>query len=444
MSIKRWVLLILAGTVLTGVGVAMAVVFTYRYAPFPEQVSGLVSALTLQFLPRWLRIALLVPTGIAMMLYGFWRLSRSIISPFIDRSGDDRELVDIVAEHRFGAAHPEVNVVTVGGGTGLSSLLRGLKKHDLALTAIVTVADDGGSTGRIRSEFDIPAPGDIRNCLAALADDESLVSRLFQYRFDRQASQLAGHSFGNLFITALAQVTGSFEQAVIESATVLNIRGRVLPSTLSNVHLCAELTDGTIVRGESRIEHKHAPIARMFLEPEQCPVYEPAFGALLNADLIVLGPGSLYTSVVPNLLVDGISQAVRWSPARVVYVCNVATQPGETDGFSAADHVRVIQELLGPGVIDDVLVNSNPASAQAIGPDVPIEPVLPGSLYEMDRDFRIVERDIVSDRNPLRHDPDKLSAALLELALEPKQPMVPVRGARTLPAAARSAAALTL
>ncbi len=182
-------------------------------------------------------------------------------------SGSQR-LAEIVAEHRFGPNRPELSVVTVGGGTGLSTLLRGLKLHPVGITAIVTVADDGGSTGRIRKEFDIPAPGDIRNCIAALADDESLVNKLFQYRFEKEGSELTGHSFGNLFITALAQVTGSFDQAVIESAKVLAIRGRVLPSTIENVTLCAELVDGSTVCGESTIGHDKPPIKRVFLTPE--------------------------------------------------------------------------------------------------------------------------------------------------------------------------------
>jgi uncharacterized cofD-like protein len=419
MAIKRWVALILVGSALTGVAAAMALVFSYRYFPFPPAVAGFVQVVTLQFLSREARFVVVLALGLLCIVLGVRQLGRAILEPLLARSGDTRDLAEIVAEHRFGPAAPSMVVVAVGGGTGLSSLLRGLKRHDISITAVVTVADDGGSTGRIRTEFDIPAPGDIRNCLAALADDEALVSRLFQYRFDQPGSALRGHSFGNLFITALAQVTGSFEKAVIESASVLNIRGRVLPSTLANVHLHAELQDGMVMHGESSIEKKTAPIVRVFLEPDHPPVYEPAFGALLNADLVVLGPGSLYTSVLPNLLVEGISQAVRWSPATVVYVCNVATQPGETDGFSAADHVRVLLDQLGPNVIDVVLVNSNPASATAVASaDDPIDPVLPDSLDALGGSFRVVARDVVSNRNPLRHDPDKLTAVLLDIAHE--------------------------
>ncbi|MDP9365198.1 MAG: YvcK family protein [Chloroflexota bacterium] len=416
MLIKRWAALFFLGIVLTGLALAMALVYAYRGWRVPEPIDGLVRALTLQFIPRELRFALVLLAGIACLGYGFWRLTQSFVTPLMATSEPGRQLAQIVADHRFGPNRPVFKVVAIGGGTGLSNLLRGLKRHDVAITAIVTVADDGGSTGRIRSEFDIPAPGDIRNCLVALADDESLVGRLFQYRFDQEGSQLAGHSFGNLFITALTRVTGSFEQAVSETASVLAIRGRVLPSTLANVSLSAELIDGTVMHGESSIAHKQAPIKRVFLEPGNPTAYEPALSAILNADLIVLGPGSLYTSVLPNLLVDGLTQAIRWSPATVVYACNVATQPGETDHFGAVDHIRAIVDHVGERFLDVALVNSNPASAAAIQPELPIEPVTPTGLERLGPGIRIVSRDLVSDKNPLRHDPDKLATALLELA----------------------------
>jgi len=416
MLIKRWALVFMLGVILVSVAMAMAVAYTYRYFPFPEPISGFIQILTLQFLDRWVRLALVFSAGAALMSYGFMRLNHSLLSPFLARATPGRPLADIVAEHRFGHQRAQLKVVAIGGGTGLATLLRGLKHHDLAITAIVTVADDGGSTGRIRSEFDIPAPGDIRNCLVALADDESLVSRLFQYRFAQESAQLAGHSLGNLFIAALTRVTGSFEQAVIESGHVLAIRGRVLPSTVENVTLSAELVDGTVLRGESNLCTKQAPIKRVFLEPGRPAVYDPAFSAILNADLVILGPGSLYTSVLPNLLVEGITQAIRWSHGKVVYACNVATQPGETDNFTALDHINVITSQLGAGVLSHVVVNSNPASAGAIGPDVPVDPILPEGLDGLDASVRVVTSDVVSDRNPLRHDPEKLAAALLVLA----------------------------
>jgi uncharacterized cofD-like protein len=415
MHVKRWAALFLFGTVLTGLAVAMGLVYSYRYVAFPEPVSGLVQVFTLQFLPRELRFLIVLGAGIASMVYGLYRFSRELILPVLAHSKANKDLVQIVAEHRFGLSRPEVNVVAVGGGTGLATLLRGLKRHDVSITAIVTVADDGGSTGKIRSAYDIPAPGDIRNCLVALADDESLLSRLFQYRFSQAGSELDGHSLGNLFITALTKVTGSFERAVIESATVLNIRGRVLPSTLENVRLDAELTDGTMIQGESKIQYKEAPIHRVRLSPGDPAAYRPAVTAILNADLIVLGPGSLYTSIVPNLLVPDIARAVRASSAPKVYVMNVATQKGETDHFTALDHLAVVEELLGRGELDAVLINSNMASAEAISPDLPIEPLLPDSWDRLDPRIRVIARDVVSEQNPLRHDPEKLATALFEL-----------------------------
>ena len=415
MHVKRWAALFLLGTVLTGLAIAMGLVYSYRYVPFPEPFSGFVQTVTLQFLPRELRFLIVFSVGIAFMVYGFYRLSRGLIGPVLAQSKADKQLVQIVAEHRFGRGRPEVNVVAIGGGTGLATLLRGLKRHDLAITAIVTVADDGGSTGKIRTAYDIPAPGDIRNCLVALADDESLVSRLFQYRFNQAGSELDGHSFGNLFITALTKVTGSFERAVIESANVLNIHGRVVPSTVENVRLDAELIDGTVIEGESNIQFKEQPIRQMRLAPENPAAYRPAVTAILNADLIVLGPGSLYTSIVPNLLVPDIVRAVRAASAPRVYVMNVATQTGETDHFTALDHLHIITSQLGPGVLDAVLINSNTASAAAIGPELAIEPVLPDTLDRPEPGVRVIARDMVSEQNPLRHDPEKLASALLEL-----------------------------
>jgi uncharacterized cofD-like protein len=250
----------------------------------------------------------------------------------------------------------------------------------------------------------------------ALSDAESTVGKLFAYRFDKEGSELSGHSFGNLFITALTQVTGSFEQAVIESGRVLAVRGRVLPSTLDNVTLCAELVDGTIVRGESTISRDKPPIKQVYLEPALPTAYEPALGAMLHADLIVLGPGSLYTSVLPNLCVDGVTEAVRWSKCPVVYVCNVATQPGETDHFGARDHIRAVIDALGPGVLSHTVINSNRAPKEAIRPEWNIEAVTDENLEDLAHTVKIIARDLVSDQNPLRHDPEKLTAALLDIA----------------------------
>jgi uncharacterized cofD-like protein len=420
MLIKRWAILAMLSMTVICLGLAMGLAWLYRNVDFPQSTSGIVQTITLQFIPHPYREALLIVTGGALLAYSFWRLSHSVIGPLMERTPGTQRLVEIVAEHRFGQSRPELSVVTVGGGTGLSTLLRGLKRHPIDITAIVTVADDGGSTGRIRREFDIPAPGDIRNCITALADDELLVNKLFQYRFDKEGTTLTGHSFGNLFITALSQVTGSFEQAVIESARVLAIRGRVLPSTVENIALCAEFVDGSTVCGESTIGHDRPPIKRVYLSPEKPSGYEPALAAIVNADLIVLGPGSLYTSVLPNLMVEGVIEAIRWSRGVVVYVCNVATQPGETDHFTASDHIRTIIDCLGPGVLSYAIVNNNRASLEAITPGIHVDAVLDEGLGKLEREITIIARDVVSDQNPLRHDPEKLAAVLSALAQQPR------------------------
>jgi uncharacterized cofD-like protein len=304
-------------------------------------------------------------------------------------------------------------VVAIGGGTGLSTLLRGLKAHSPHITAIVTVADDGGSSGRLRRELGVLPPGDFRNCIAALADDEALITQLFQYRFG-QGRSLGGHSFGNLFITTLVAVTGSFEQALVEAGRVLAVQGRILPSTLENVTLVADLRDGegpslTRVRGESAIPEAGWPIERVFLRPETARAYPEAVRAILEADLIVAGPGSLFTSVLPNLLVNDIRQAVAASPAQRLYVCNVATQPGETDGFDVGGHVAALERHVGPGLFPHVLANSQPVA----GPYQPREDAV-ALDYPAGAGYRVIEADMVDPDSPWRHHAGKLATQVME------------------------------
>ena len=421
--IKRWIAVFMFGIILTSLALAMAAAWVYKEYDFPKSLAGTVEFLTLQFVPHPWREAILLGGGCLILFLGVARLSRALISPLLAHDVSGRGYAEIVNEHRFGPTLPEFNVVTIGGGTGLSALLRGLKRENVNLTAIVTVADDGGSTGRIRNVYNIPAPGDIRNCLVSLADDESMMSQLFDYRFDGDNSELKGHAFGNLFITAMTQLTGSFEQAVIESARVLNVRGGVLPSTTENITLCADLVDGSKVRGESTITHEAAAISRVYVEPKDPTAYPPALAAIINADLIVLGPGSLYTSVLPNLLVDGITEAISWSQAATVYVCNVATQNGETDHFGYQDHIREIIKYVGEGELDYALVNNNPAAATAIRPEWSVEAVAyDGNDTDFDQ-VEIIARDVVNDANPLRHDPDKLAGILMEIARMTKPPI---------------------
>ncbi len=305
-------------------------------------------------------------------------------------------------------------IVALGGGTGLPVLLRGIKEYTDNITAIVTVADDGGSSGRLRGEFGILPPGDIRNCLVALAETETLMDRLFRYRFG-QGKELAGHSLGNLLIAALVDIAGDFQNAVKEASKVLKVRGQVLPSTLKQVVLHAELADGTLISGESNISHAHAPIKRVFLTPEECPPVPEAIEAIAQADLILLGPGSLYTSVLPNLLVREIATAVKKSRALKCYVCNCMTQPGETTGYTASQHLRAIYDHVGSGWIDFCLVNTQGISQekrenyaqQGAAPVVVDVPEL------VKLGVSLLAADLLEENELIRHDPHKLARAVM-------------------------------
>lgn len=311
-------------------------------------------------------------------------------------------------------------LAAVGGGTGLAVLLRGLKQHvgnrrDL-LTAVVTVADDGGSSGRLRREFGILPPGDIRSCIVALAHDETLLSRLFQYRFPNGGG-LAGHSFGNLFLTALTGVTGDFYKAISASEEILSVRGRILPSTLNDVRLRATGQSGKVYEGESAIGRSGEPLTTVELDPLQAPAFPPAAEALGKADLILLGPGSLYTSVLPNLLIPGIRHAIAKSPAKVMLVLNLMSQPGETDHMQAHDYLDVIAQHAGDDLVDSVLVNSTRPPQEILehyrlaGAEMV---VIDRQAIEQ-RGVEIIECDLLAQDHFIRHDPDKLSRAVLGL-----------------------------
>ena len=307
-------------------------------------------------------------------------------------------------------------IVAIGGGTGLSVLLSGLKQHSSNLTAVVTVADDGGSSGLLRSGLGVLPPGDIRSCLVALADDESLMSRLFQYRFPQDGG-LQGHSFGNLFVAALADVTGDFERAVQESTTVLKVRGRVLPATLQSVTLHAELQGGEKVAGESSITASERLPMRVWLEPGRPRALPQAIEAIATADVVVLGPGSVYTSIVPNLLIPDVREALKRTQARVVYVCNVMTQPGETDGHTAADHLAALCRHGAAGLIDDVLVNDTPVSDElaAVYRAGGAAPVAVDDRELSAQGVRVVHAGIAHEGDFFRHDSARLADAILRL-----------------------------
>ncbi|MGE5557138.1 MAG: gluconeogenesis factor YvcK family protein [Bacillota bacterium] len=313
-------------------------------------------------------------------------------------------------------------ITVIGGGTGLSTLLRGLKKYTGNLTAVVTTADDGGSSGELRQAFGILPPGDIRNCIIALADQEPLMERLFQYRF-RGEKGLAGHNFGNLFIAAMNDITGDFEQAIEEFSKVLAIAGRVVPATLKGVTLCAETADGEIVSGESVIPQRRKPIRRIFLQPDNIPANPAAVRAILDADCIILGPGSLYTSILPNLVLPEIAGAIHEARGIKIYICNVMTQPGETEGYGACQHVRAIKaHCPGLDIMETVVVNTE---------EVPLdllmkyraegaEPVRPDQPALEKEKLRVVGRHVISKTSLVRHDPEKLARLLLQLIIQEK------------------------
>lgn len=312
-------------------------------------------------------------------------------------------------------------MVAIGGGSGLAVLLRGLKGHVGGdrlgeLTAIVTVSDDGGSSGRLRRELAVLPPGDIRNCLVALADDEDLLARLFQYRFPN-GKGLTGHSFGNLFLTALTGITGDFYQAVLTAESILSVRGRILPATLSHLRLRARGRSGRVYEGESAVGSSGERLESLVLEPAAPPAFPQAVEALRDADLILLGPGSLYTSVLANLLIPGIRKAVKKSPARVVLLLNLMTQPGETGGMTGLDHLEALRRHAGSDLVDTVLVSSSPLSPDRVERYAlqGAEPVLLSEQEAREAGVERVTTDLLSEGELLRHDPEKLAAAVLGL-----------------------------
>ena len=413
MRFKRWLLLFAAGVMLVSLGLAL--IFNYKYLDHIEEA-------IFRFVYTWkgtydytataLVGTAVVVVGLAIMLVATRFVIRSVITVLLP--DDSGRLVDLIYEKRLLGKGPAITVI--GGGHGLSVLLRGIKEATSNVTAVVTVADDGGSSGRLREELGIIPPGDLRNCLVALADTEPLMEKLFQYRFEGK-SELAGHSFGNLFIAAMSEVTGDMETALRESSKVLAVKGRVLPASTEHVRLDATMSDGTVVQGESHIPEVKKHIRRVRLYPAHVPAVQSALDAIRSADAVILGPGSLYTSIMPNLLVDGVAAALRHSKALKIYICNVMTQPGETDGYTASMHVKAIQEHAGKGVIDYVLVNSAPL------PQACIDSYAAKGAYpvQVDREalnalgVGFVQADLVSRTDGGHHDPDKLTRSVMKM-----------------------------
>jgi len=416
LGVKRWLGMVLLGTTLTGVGLAFLVLDVYRTAPETWWLPVLSTA-SLRFLPRLLRAVIFGGIGVGLIAGGIWGLNRVLMAPFM-RPG--RRVVDALTSHRRRERGPRI--VAIGGGHGLATLLRGLKQHTHNLTAIVTVADDGGSSGRLRRTMGILPPGDIRNCLAALSNDEAMLTQLFQYRFADGTSGLDGHSFGNLFISALAEITGSFEEAIAESGRVLSVSGRVLPATLHDVRLVADvrlpyLVNEVRVEGESQIPESEGKVRRIWLEPSNPQAFPQAIQSILAADMILIGPGSLYTSILPNLLVPDVAAAIRASRALKIYVCNVATQPGETDGYSCGDHVRALEEHAGGALFEIVVSNSNCEG------ELPEEIEWVRTEGDLFVDYPLYQSDLIDPARPWRHDSEKLAQVLMDLLQERTGPL---------------------
>ncbi|MDF9408180.1 MAG: Gluconeogenesis factor [Pelotomaculum sp. PtaB.Bin013] len=415
MRVKRWLFMALAGLVLAALGIDL-----FTGGKVFSDIAYSVHQLEKSFIFKSYNIVtgvLVVSMGLVVMIIGLLKAFQSVASVLLP--GQEGRVAEFIYEKRNLRRGPKI--VVIGGGTGLSVLLRGLKKYTSNLTAIVTVADDGGSSGRLRGDLGILPPGDIRNCLVALADKEPLMEELLQYRFT--TGELAGHCMGNLLLAALTGVTGSFDQAVRGLSKVLAVRGRVLPATLSNITLCAELLDGTVVQGESSITRCHGKIKRVFTKPQRCLPLVEALAAIQAADAVVLGPGSLYTSIIPNLLVKGIPEALARSSAIKIYVCNVMTQPGETDDYTGSEHLRAIIAHAGK-FLDYVLLNTGqiPARLRVRYRHDGASPVLADLEKIEEMGVTAVGENLIHEIDVVRHHPDELAQVILRLILPANGP----------------------
>jgi uncharacterized cofD-like protein len=405
LRVKRWLLMAAIGGALFVNGVSRYLTDEGYTLRINEMVDGVVSEV---FPPGYLSWIFMV-LGVVLVSLGIWKWLNAIVtalSPYPSR------MIDAVMERRLEAGY---RIVVVGGGTGLATMLRGLKKQTRNLTAVVTVSDDGGSSGRLQKELGVLPPGDIRNCLVALADDEALVTELFRYRF-AEGEGLTGHSFGNLFLAAMTGVTGNFDQAIKVSSRVLNVKGSVLPSTLAVVRLCAELVDGRIIEGESKIPEARGTIAKVFIDPPYAPPLDEVITAIRSADAIILGPGSLYTSIMPNLLVDRVAREIEAASAVKIYVCNVMTQPGETDGYTASAHVRALTHGIDAKLCDVVIVNDQlPRKLRDLYAEEGQLPVLVDEPELRALGVKVVRANVISETDTVRHDPDRLADVVVSI-----------------------------
>jgi len=426
-GVKRWLLLMFVGLLVLALGVAHVI----RQVTPDIQLSGLaaslIDAITLQFLPFPLRGLVAGAVGAALFLVGAWRLARALTDPL--RQDEVTPIADVIYQKRFLARGPRI--VAIGGGTGLSTLLRGLKQHTSNLTAIVTVADDGGSSGALREELGIPPVGDIRNCMAALADAEPLMSELLGYRFpggrdvhggpvETVRGGLGGHAMGNLLLAAMTAIEGGdFEEGVRRMNRVLAVRGKVVPASATPINLVARTRDGVEVIGQSTIMRTPG-IERVWIEPRDVQAAADAIAAIAEAEIVVLGPGSLFTSVLPVLLIPAIQRAVAAAPGIRVYACNVATQVGETEGFDLADHVEALIRHTQPGIVDLVIANDRFDAEDTPWPADAVEPRWPPDIEPAPH---LATEAVASLDDPHHHDPERLATAILR-AIEREGPSV--------------------
>ena len=414
MKVKRWLALLLVGAICTGIG--FYILFSVDIQMFNLYLQDVVYHMTGARLGQYLGGLLLI-VGLSMLIVG---LNRIFVAMKLTLLPDaTSHLADLFYQKRQQRRGPKV--VVIGGGSGLSVLLRGLKRYTGNLTAVVTVSDDGGSSGILRDEMGAIPPGDIRNCILAMANAEPSLEKLFNYRF--QEGRMAGHNFGNLFITAMTSVNdGNFEKAIQETSKVLSVVGEVYPATLQPVTLVAETCDGELILGESKIGHSHAKICDLRLEPPNVQPMTEVLRAISEADAVIMGPGSLYTSILPNLLVKGIAEAIAKSPAISIYVVNVMCQPGETENFTASDHVRIVSDYLGKGILDYAFVNSG-----LVAPDWRDKysqsggnPVVNDRFEIQKMGIKVFENDYVKYQEYVRHDETILAKDIIELIISEK------------------------
>lgn len=409
-KIKRWLLLVVLGLFLLVSG--LTVILGVAILSFAEK--GLTWAIlnTLGLVGSPLLGGVIASIlGLLIIIFGIQRSVNSITQVLIPGNTDN--LWQLYCRRRYLARGPRL--VAIGGGTGLDALLRGLKRFSNNLTAIVTVADDGGSSGRLRRELSIPPPGDIRNCMVALADTENLMENLFNYRF-HQGESLAGHSLGNLLLAAMTDMAGDFHEAIQKLAGVLAVSGKVIPSATTPVVLKAKFTDGTTVSGESRIPHSGKRISRVSIHPEDCKPPGAALEAIMNADAVIIGPGSLYTSILPNLLVRDLADALHRTKAPVIYISNIMTQPGETDGYTVADHLQAIIDHCGSGIIDMVIAHEGliSRSVRSRYSEKGARPVLVNAPAVARLGVKLYRAWLLDEQYLARHDPERLARVIIE------------------------------